>query len=88
MLRGKSRIENLIATTVGKLCAKLPLDLPQSGTTAWTGKNRVGRNLIATGWAVEPMLTRTALLFGEPLLLLALRAATIHFTVTQIVFKK
>jgi hypothetical protein len=64
------------------------INLTQRGATAGTGENGVGGNLVAAGRTIEPVATEPALLLGKPLLFLALRAAAIHFTVFQIIFKK
>ena len=62
--------------------------LAQAGSAAWAGEQGVGRDLVATGRAIEPMPAGAALVFREALLPLALGAAAVHLAVAQVVFEE
>ena len=64
------------------------VDLAQRGPATRAGEHGVGGNFVPAGRTVEPVPAKTALLLRETLLLFAFRAAAIHLTVVQILFKK
>jgi hypothetical protein len=60
----------------------------QRGAATRAGEHNVAGNLVATGWAIKPVPTETALLFRQPLLFFTLRAAAVHFAVAQVIVEK
>jgi len=60
----------------------------QSGAATGTGQYRIGRDLLAAGRAVKPVVAGATLLLGETLLFFALGASTIHFALAQVIGKE